>query len=121
MFEVVVSLEESISGKELYQDTPDTPDVTGETPAQIQNNLWCPIVTGGHNRRVVFIIKCGRAKVNETNLTVEKDPSLARIAGVGVRGGRDGAVVSKGLVGAADEEDVFGFQIGVDEIQVVED
>lgn len=116
MFEIVVSLEESVSGKELDQDTPDTPDITGETPAQIQDDLWGPIVAGGHNRRMVFIIKCGRAKVDKTNLTVEEDSSLARIPGVRMGGGGDGAVVGKRLVGAADEEDVFGFQIGMDEI-----
>lgn len=116
MFEIVVSLEKSISGKELYQDTPDTPYITGETPAQVQDDLWCPIVACGHNGRVVFIIKSGRAKVDETNLTVEEDPSLARITGVCVGGGRDGTVIGKGLVGAADKENVFRFEIGVNEI-----
>jgi hypothetical protein len=116
MFEIVMSLEESITGKELDQNTPNTPDITGETPAEIQYDLWCPIVTGGHNRRMIFIIKCGRTKVNKTNLTVQKYPSLACIAGICVRGGGDGAIVGKCLVGAANEENVFGFEIGMDEV-----
>lgn len=65
---------------------------------------------------MIFIIECGRAKVNETNLTVKKHPSLACIARVCVRGGGDGAVVGKCLVIAADEENVFGFEIGMDEV-----
>jgi hypothetical protein len=116
MLEIVVSLEESITGKELNQDTPNTPYITGETPAEIQYDLRCPIVAGGHDRRVIFIIKCGRTKVNKTNLAVEKHPSLACIAGVCVRGGGDGAVIGKGLVVAADKENVFGFEVGMDEV-----
>jgi hypothetical protein len=116
VFEIVVSLEESITGEELDQDTPNTPDITGETPAKVQYDLGCPIVAGGHDRRVIFIIKCGRAKVNKTNLTVKKHPSLACIARVCVRGGGDGAVIGEGLVIAADEQNVFGFEIGVDEV-----
>lgn len=33
-----------------------------------------------------------------------------------MRGGGDGAVVGKCLVIAADEENVFGFEIGMDEV-----
>lgn len=116
VFEIVVGLEESITGKEFDQDTPDTPDITGETPAQVEDNLWCPVVTSGHDRRVVFVIEGGRAKVDETNFTIKEDPSLARIAGVRVGGRRDSAVVGEGLVGTADEEDVFRLEIGMDKV-----
>ena len=116
-----MGLEESIAGKELYQDTPNTPDITGETPAQVEDDLRCPIVACGHDRRVVFVIEGGRAKVDEANLAVKEDSSLARIAGVRMGGGRDGAVIGEGLIGTADEEDVFRFEIGMDEVEIVED
>jgi hypothetical protein len=31
----------------------------------------------------------------------------------------DGAVVGKGLVGVANEKDVFGFEVGVNEVEVM--
>jgi hypothetical protein len=37
-------------------------------------------MTGGDNRRMVFIIKCRRSKVNEANLAVKQDTSLTRIS-----------------------------------------
>lgn len=70
---------------------------------------------------MVFIIECGRTKIDKTDLTVKEDPSLASIAGVRVGGGRNATVVGEGLVGAADEKDVFRFEIGMDEVEVVED
>ena len=75
----------------------------------------------GDNGGVVFVVEGGRAKVDEPDLAVEKDSSLASISRVRVRGGRDGAVIGEGLISVADKEDVFGFQIGVDEVEVVED
>lgn len=75
----------------------------------------------GDNGGVVFVVEGGRAKVDEPDLAVEKDSTLAGISRVRVRGGGDGAVIGEGLISVADKEDVFGFQIGVDEVEVVED
>ena len=70
---------------------------------------------------MVLVVKCSRAKVDQPNLAVEKDSPLAGISRVRVRGRRDRTVVGEGLVGVANEEDVFGFQVGVDKVKVVED
>jgi hypothetical protein len=121
VFEVVVGLEERIASEKLHQDAPDTPDVTWETPAQVQYDFGGPIVPRGDNGGVVFVVEGGRAKVDEPDLAVEKDSSLAGISGIRVRGRGNGAVVGEGLVSVADEEDVFGLQVGVDEVEVVED
>lgn len=119
MFQVVMCLKERIAGEELHQDTPDAPDVTWKTPAQIQDNLRSPIVPCRNDGGVVLIIKCGRAKVNQSDLAVKENTSLASVAGVRVRGGGDRAVVRECLVGVADKEDVFRFQIGMDEVEVM--
>lgn len=52
-------LEQRVSGEEFHQDTPNAPDVTGEAPAKIQDNLGGPVVPCGHDRRVVLIIESG--------------------------------------------------------------
>ena len=35
-------------------------------------------------------------------------------------GRRDGSVVGKGLVGVADQEDVLGLKVGMNEVEVME-
>lgn len=57
MFEVVVCLEQGIAGEEFDQDAPYTPNVAGETPAQVQDDLWRTVVSCRDNRRVVLIIE----------------------------------------------------------------
>lgn len=70
MFEIVMSLEQSISREEFHEDTPDTPNIAGETPAQVQDNLGSPVVSRGDHRRVVLIIEGGRPEVDQPDLTI---------------------------------------------------
>lgn len=70
---------------------------------------------------MVFVIECCRAEVDETNFAVKEHTSLASIPRVCVGGRGDGTVVGESLVCAADKEDVFGFEIGVNEVEVMED
>lgn len=121
MFEVVVCLEKGIAGEELHQDTPNTPDIARETPSQVQNDLGGSVVTGGNNGGMVLVIKCCGTEVDQSDLAVEKNTPLTSVPGVCVGGGRDGTVVGKGLVGVADEEDIFGLQVGMDEVEVMKD
>lgn len=72
-------LEERVPREKLHQNTSDAPDITRETPAQVQYNLRCPVVPCGDNRGMVLIIECGRTEINETDLTVEEDTPLAGI------------------------------------------
>lgn len=116
-----MGLEECITSEKLHQNAPDAPDVARETPAQVEYDFRGSVVSCGDNRGVVFVVKCSGAKVDEPDLAVEKDSPLSGISRVRVRGRGDGAVVGESLVGVADKEDVFGFQVGVDEVKVVED
>ena len=116
-----MGLEESVAREELHKYTPDTPDITGETPAQIQNDFGGAVMPGRHDGRVVFIIEGGGAKINEPDLAIEKDSPLPGTAvNCGRRGG-DGTVIGEGLVCVANKEDVFGFEVGMDEVQVMQD
>lgn len=50
---------------ELNDDAAHTPHVTGVGPAQTQDDLWRAVVARGHNGRVVLVLKCCAAKVND--------------------------------------------------------
>jgi hypothetical protein len=121
VLEVVVGLEEGVAGEELDEDAADAPDVAGEAPAEIEDDLGGAVVAGGDDGGVVLVVEGGGAEVDEADVRVEQDAALAGVARDGLGGGGDGAVVGEGLVGVADEEDVFGFEVGVDEIEVMED
>lgn len=121
MFEVVMCLEKGVSGEELNQDTANTPNITGETPSQVEYNFGGTIVSSRNDRGMILVIEGRRTKVDQSNFAVEKDTPLSSVARICVGGRRDGTVISKGLVGVADEEDVFGFEVGMDEVEVMKD
>ena len=73
-----MSLEEGIASEELDNDAAYTPDIARKAPTQLQNDFWRTIVSCRDNRRVVFIIKGCRAKVDQTDLTVKENSSLTR-------------------------------------------
>jgi hypothetical protein len=85
MLKVVMCLEEGVSGEELYQDTPDAPDVTREAPAEVENDFRSPVVTGRHNGGVVFVIKGSRTKIDESDLAIKKNAALPCVAICGMR------------------------------------
>ena len=77
MLQVVVSLEQSISCKELNDDAPYTPYVAGEIPAKLKDNLRGAVMPRGYDRRMVFVFKGSRAEIDQTYLTVKEHPSLS--------------------------------------------
>ena len=46
VFPVLVGLEESVAECNFEDDAANGPDITGLRPAQLQDHLWSPIVTG---------------------------------------------------------------------------
>lgn len=119
MFQVIMGLEECIASVEFHENTPNTPDVAREAPSHVQDDFRGPVMPGGNDGRVVLIVKRGRPEINQSNFTIQKNASLACVSRGRVRRRWDGPVVGEGLVGIADEQDVFGFQVGVDEVEVV--
>ena len=79
-------LEESISREEFGEDAADTPDITRETPAQIQNDFRGTIVSGRHDGRMILVIeRCG-AEVDEPNLAIQQYTPLPCTPRGSVRG-----------------------------------
>lgn len=63
VLEVVVRLEEGISGEELNQDTAYTPDIAGEAPSKIEDNLRGTVMPSRNHGRMIFIVKGRRPEV----------------------------------------------------------
>ena len=114
MLQVIVSLEKRIAREEFDQDAANAPDVAWERPAESENDLWCAVVASRNDRGVVLVLEGSRSEINETNLSVEQDLSLACLAVDLGRRGWDSSVVCEGLVWRLYQEDVLWLKIGVD-------
>lgn len=68
MFSIVVSLKQRDSQIQFKEDASNAPNVTGLTPSQFQDHLGCPVVSGGDDGRVMFMVKGCRSKVNQPDL-----------------------------------------------------
>ncbi len=121
VLEIIVRLEQGIAGEELNQDASYAPYVAGERPSEPQDDLGGSVVTGGYYRRVVFILEGSGSEIDQPDLGIEEHLSLARLADHSARGGRDLAVVGKCLVVTAIEKNILGLEVGMDEIEVVQD
>ena len=80
-----MSLEQSEAKIELESNTANAPDVTGLTPAQLQDNLRCSVVSGADHLAVVLPVKCGTAKVNQADLSVLHLPHILPLQKVRIR------------------------------------
>ena len=72
MLKIVMSLEKGVTGIEFNQDTANAPDVTGIAPAQVEDDFRCAVMPRRDDRRVILIVECRRAKVNQPNLCIEQ-------------------------------------------------
>ena len=70
---------------------------------------------------MILVLEGGRSEVDQPNLGVEQDLSLRCLAADRRRRRRNLAVVGKGLVVIATEEDVLRLEVSVDQVQIVED
>ena len=70
MFPVLVGREQCPTKSHLINDTSNGPDITGLGPTQLEDDLRSAIVTRGHDQGVMFMVKRGRAKVNQPNLRI---------------------------------------------------
>jgi hypothetical protein len=80
MLEVIVRLEQGVTGEKLNQDATYTPNVAGKAPTKIEYNLWRTVVPSGHNRGVILVIERGGTEVNESNLRVKEHLAMSRTA-----------------------------------------
>lgn len=121
MLEIIVSLEQGIPGKELDQDTPDAPYIAGVGPTKAQDDLWRPVMPRRHDRRVVFILEGGRSEVDKPDLRVKKHSPLSSLPTDRSRRRRDLAIIREGLVLVMAQKNVLGLQVGMDQVEIMED
>ena len=121
MFQVVVSLKECIAGEELHEDTADAPDIAWETPTQAQDDLRSTVMSGGDDRRVIFVLERGRSEIDQTNLRIEQHLAITDRSGDRGRRRGDLTTVGEGLVSPIDEENIFRLQIGMNQVEIMQD
>ena len=120
MLQIVMRLEQSIPRKELDKYAANTPYVARIAPSKIEDDFRSTIVTGGDNGGVVFIVECGRAEIDKADLCIEQDFAVGKAA-VRLRGGRGNvAIVGEGLVAIMYEKYVLRLEIGMYEVEVME-
>ena len=78
MLEVVMRLEEGIACEEFNKNASYAPDVTGEAPTKLKDDLRCSVVSRRDHRRMVLVVEGCRTKVYQANLAVQKNSSLPR-------------------------------------------
>ena len=94
---------------ELEDNAANTPDIARLAPAQLQDDLGRPVVSGGHNTAVVLPVERGRAEVDELHSRVSHPSDVPLIGG---------AVFAVPVV--ADEQNVFRLQVSVSQMVFVE-
>lgn len=86
-----------------------------------ENDLRRAVVSCADDRAVVLIIERRASKVDKVNLRAEQDATEFGRPGRQCARGRNVAVVSEGLVSMAQEQDILGLEVGVNEVEVVEE
>lgn len=86
MLEIIVRLEQRIPSEEFDKNATNTPNITGETPSQIEDDLRCSVMSCRDHGGVIFVVKSSRAKINESYLWIKQHFTIFGVAGVGTRG-----------------------------------
>ena len=94
---------------ELENYAANTPDIARLAPAQLQDDLGRPVVSGGHNTAMVLPVEGGGAEVNELHSGVPHPSDVPLVRG---------AVLAVPVV--ADKQNVLGLQVGVSQMILVE-
>ena len=94
---------------ELEDYAANTPDIARLAPAELQDNLGRPVVSGGDNTAVVLPVERSRAEVNKLHSGVPHPSDVPLICG---------AVFAIPVV--AYKQNVFRLQIGVSQMIFVE-
>jgi hypothetical protein len=68
MLSIVVRLEERNAQIELKHDATNRPDIARLRPAQLENHLWCAIMTCRYNSAVMLVIEGCAAEIDESDV-----------------------------------------------------
>lgn len=70
---------------------------------------------------MILVFKGGGPKVNQTNIWLQKHLSLRHLPTCSRRNGGNFAVICECLIGSVVEENIFWLQVGMHELQIVQD
>ena len=65
-----MSLKECISSEKFDENAANTPNIARITPAQIENDLWRPVMSGRHDGGMILVVESSGAKVNQPDLRI---------------------------------------------------
>lgn len=86
-----------------------------------ENYFWRPIMPCADNARVVFIIECCTPKVDQVDMRRKQNPPELRTPRSQRTARRDIPIIGERLVCVTEEQDVLGLEVGVDEVEVVQE
>lgn len=72
-----IPISTTISSSSSFCHSPYRPHITRLRPAQLQDHLGRPVMSGRHNCTVVLVVKGGAAKVNQTHVRALDPPHHA--------------------------------------------
>lgn len=116
-----MGLEQCVACEELDQNASDTPDVARIRPAEAEDDLGSPVMSGRYDGRMIFVLECSGSEIDEADFRVQEHTSLVCLTRN--RGGRGGylAIVRECLIVIVTKKNILRFQIGMDKVQIVED
>jgi hypothetical protein len=68
MLSIIVRLKECNAQVQLEHDAPNRPDIARLRPAQLENHLWCAVMTCRYNSAVMLVIEGRGAEVDESDV-----------------------------------------------------
>lgn len=80
VLQILMCLKQRVAREEFNKNASYAPYVTGVRPSETKDDLGCSVMPGRHYGRMVFVLKCGRSKIDETDLRIQEDPSLAGVS-----------------------------------------
>ena len=86
-----------------------------------EDDFWRPVMPRTDHRRMVFVIKRGRPKVDKVDMRTQEYSSELRAPRVQRAAARYVPIVCECLVVVIEQKDILRLEVGVDEVQVVEE
>ena len=78
-----------------------------------EDDLWCSVMPCANDRRMVLILERGTPEIDKADIGRVENPLRLGLISSSARYGYHSEVIT-------DKEDVFRFEVGVDEVEVME-
>lgn len=80
VFQIFMSLKQRVASEEFDENASYAPYVTGVRPSETKDDLGGSIMPSRDHRRMVFVLKGGRSKIDKADLRIQENPSLTGVS-----------------------------------------